>query len=126
LEPPLSVIRCCALYGCAIFVTLSSQARSEEIKLKCWDSSGRQTVDWTLDLEARRLVFGTPYQITALTDLYVTAVFLNTQSVGGEVLVLNRVTGDYKRASIFMTGPDPDASVLRESTHTGKCSRQQF
>ena len=84
------------------------------------------------------------YTITDITDEYITGI--NTahdaypsfhpvspaQLVGGEVLVLDRVSGVYKRAwvGLFCKYPPPHceggSTVLRADTTTGKCMRSMF
>jgi hypothetical protein len=79
--------------------------------------------------------------MTDITDEYVTAIhtehdFLggirSTNPVGGEVLVLTRFTGVYKRAwvGLFCKYPPPHSeggsTVLRADTATGTCMRPIF
>jgi len=103
-------------------------ATAGPIVLKCWTSDGTQLPDWTLDIENRELKFGqVGYGINALNDTYVTA-FNSRLDVGGEVIVLNRATGEYRRAGVAMlcTNDSCSSTVLRQWANSGRCQRQQF
>jgi len=112
----------------AIITAAVPFAQAAPVVLKCWTSDGTQLPDWTLDIENRELKFGqVGYGINALNDTYVTA-FNSRLDVGGEVIVLNRATGEYRRAGVAMlcTNDSCSSTVLRQWANSGRCQRQQF
>jgi hypothetical protein len=99
----------------------------------------------TVDLDQKTVSWGVElYIITDITDEYITAMHndhellggtRSANTVGGEVFVLNRLTGVYKRAWVGLfckycpTPPNEKedrSTVLRADTHTGKCMRPMF
>lgn len=101
--------------------------------LKCTVSDGRPVADLTVDLDALIMTWGgTRYVITDVTDRYISGMKTARDAVppvGGEVWVLDRVTGEYKKAVIGMFYNDatyPSAPVLQAFTTSGKCVRPMF
>ena len=114
----------------------SAGANAAPVTFKCFDSSGVPTVDLVVDVEKRTMNWGPAarYRIRAVDDAYITAYEDNpSSSVGGEVWVLNRNSGEYLRASVFVGFTEAqverwkkDRSVtgtLTASTYRGKCNR---
>jgi hypothetical protein len=98
------------------------------ITLKCTTSNGEPAADLKVDIANHRMSWDAlNYKITHVTDRYITAIdtkLLNT-NVGGEVWVLDRVNGKYKRALVVMGCPDPmcpNGPRLAALTYVGRCS----
>jgi hypothetical protein len=103
-------------------------AHSAPLILKCTDSSGQPVADLQVDLAGREMRWSIlRYRITQLSDRYISALQLTAPSdVGGEVWVLDRVTGRYTRASVAVlatgfSGNQPVNPRLEASTYTGTC-----
>jgi hypothetical protein len=108
-----------ALFACT--------ANAAPITLKCTDSSGQPAADLFVDSAAGVMRWGViPYRITHQNDRYISAVQSTTNNVGGEIWVLDRVTGQYTRASVAMlatrfAGATPLDPHLEASTYSGTC-----
>jgi hypothetical protein len=113
--------------------------------LKCTTVEGYPRTELTVDLDQKTVSWGMElYTITDITEEYITAIhneheFLGSirsvNPVGGEVFVLNRLAGVYKRAWVGLfckycpTPPNEKtdrSTVLRADTATGKCIRPLF
>jgi hypothetical protein len=75
--------------------------------LKCnavWDGPIFQTL--TVDLEGKWMRFGEygKYKIISVTNRYITGLEDKDNGVGGEIWVLDRDTGEYWRAAVFLDG----------------------
>src|SRR5712675_3405416 len=82
-------------------------AMAKPYVLKCTTSDGQLSAELTIDLDQRVMTWGkTPsYIIIKITDRYITAIEnqnVITTDVGDEIWVLDRVSGEYKRATIGM------------------------
>lgn len=100
------------------------------VTLSCVTSDGASASDLIINLEAKEFKWGVIYDITHQNDNYITAYQRNYgTSVGGEILVFNRHTGDYIRASVSMfftpsKGEKPEDSKLRAFTYSGRCLKK--
>ena len=98
--------------------------------LKCTDSGGSPVADLYVDLANRMLTWGPyRYRIHSADERYISAYQETAGSVGGEIWVLNRATGDYLRAGVGIFWLTPDAmktqpGKLNANTYSGKCTRQ--
>ena len=105
------------------------EVAAEPITLKCFDSSGLATVDLSIDLDTKIITWGvTTYYITGVTDTYISA-YEETDAVGGEVWVINRITGDYKRATVgifYSSAQARDGGAFKALIYSSRCSKQQF
>lgn len=115
----------------AVLLSISSSiAAADEIMLKCRTATGQEAVDLRIDLASNRMDWGgTAYTITKVTDNYLTAIQNPEHTrVGGEVWVLDRVTGAYKRASVYMRCSDESciSSELSIGSYEGTCREQMF
>ena len=98
------------------------------LALKCVDESGVPVVDLQVDLAARQLRWGlNRYRITQQDERYISAVELvESGRVGGEIWVLDRITGQYTRAVVailssrFSSGRPIDPK-LKAVTYSGVC-----
>jgi len=101
------------------------------VTFKCTTAEGVPAADIVVDIENRTLVWGSheKYTIHAADDRYISAYLKNQGQVGGEVWVLNRITGEYLLASVFVGWKSPEAirrkdpGRLTANTYSGKCSR---
>ena len=98
--------------------------------LKCTAEKGEPVADLTVDLETKVMLWGgTRYRITTETDRFITGMAAHEDSVppvGGEVWVLDRVSGQYKRAIVGMyyrDGTPPAGPFWEASTVSGRCVR---
>ena len=111
-----------------IALALPVVAYAKPITLKCTTSKGEPAAD----LEAGHMKWGTTnYTIINKSDRYISA-YLNTQpdEIGGEIWVLDRISGSYKRASVamLMKGEEysPESAVLEATTYYGRCNAPQL
>ena len=97
--------------------------------LKCTSSDGEPAADLIVDLDNMVMRWGLRYNITKAGDRYITAIRdekFATSEAGGDIVVLDRVTGAYKHASIGMscnndscrTGTHLDAGI-----YSGICKK---
>jgi hypothetical protein len=135
-------IRIQGLVAATVFLSLTS-ATAEPYALKCTLEGDKNATDpninVTVDLDHKVLTFGAiEYTITHITDRYITALinlpdFFN-KIVGAQIFVLDRVTGNYKIASVSMicdpptTGEDvrkycQNRAHLDAMTSSGRCMR---
>jgi SLT domain-containing protein len=125
------------LIALTILMILSLPVAAEEVVLKCTTSEGHPTEDLRLDIENRKMVWGyreysSKYDIYHVDDTYISAYEKprNQHQVNGDVWVINRITGEYRRASagIFYTKEDTafKNGVLGTNTYSGTCGKQQF
>jgi hypothetical protein len=115
-------------FGCALLLLLATDAEANPIALKCTTSSGLPAADLVVDLEAKQMTWAaSTYRITDISERYISA-YLETPPnyVGGEVWVLDRISGDYKRAAIAMflrSKNSPLSSAkLGAAVNTGRCN----
>ena len=128
------------LLGAALLAAMiSSSAIGTPVRLTCVsiDPPGDYKIKIEVDLENRRIKYGDLFMdIVRLDDRYVTAINRPDDilyQVGGELLVLDRITGELQRAAIWagwITGVDPDSkkklsSPARITTKafTAQCSK---
>lgn len=116
------------LITACLAVLLISTAQAERTSLTCRPVSPAADVKvpMEIDLDERWLKFGEHpvYDIVQVNDSYLTAVQRKTgdKNVGGEVLVLNRLTGEVKRASVFLAATPEIIANLKNHKfgHEGK------
>jgi len=85
--------------------TISESVIAAPTVLSCipTDPSSGERLALEVDIENHWITFGdSTYDIVQLDDRYITAIDRRTgeSQAGAEVLVLNRITGDLKRASV--------------------------
>jgi hypothetical protein len=115
--------------GSSLMAALAAPASAANpVTLKCTTSNGEPAADLKVDIANHRMSWDAlNYKITHVTDRYITAIdtkLLNA-NVGGEVWVLDRVNGKYKRALVVMGCPDPtcpNGPRLAALTYVGRCS----
>lgn len=117
----------------AALLATCSPAFAEGITLGCSTSRGEPTPDLHVDLGAKTVSWGIlSYRITSITDRYISAYSVGSPTeVGGESWVLDRVSGDYKRAAVAIlytqfVGSVPVNPTLEANTYTGKCTPKLF
>ena len=112
-----------------LFMIVGS-AFAESVVLKCTTSDGRDTVDLTIDLKKKELRWGpTKYFIININDKYISAYKRTEDIVGGEIWVIDRRSGEYKRGLVgimFSEGENPEQARLKAITSSGQCVKQQF
>src|SRR5580704_16307129 len=121
-----------ALVASSLIAALAVPASAATpLTLKCTTSNGEPAADLKVDIANHRMSWDAlNYKITHVTSRYITAIdtkLLNT-NVGGEVWVLDRVNGKYKRALVVMGCPDPtcpNGPRLAALTYVGRCSQRK-
>lgn len=100
---------------------------AKPVTLKCTTSTGEQAADLIVDVAAKRMTWGVrKYTIIQQNDRYISA-YLNSapDEVGGEIWVLDRVNGTYKRGSVAMlissTAGAPERAALGATIYKGRC-----
>ena len=113
----------------------SVSAAAKPYVLKCTSSDGEPTADLTVDLDNMLMTWGWPrpnYIITKVKDRYITAIRderVISSEAGGEIYVLDRVTGAYKIASIGMYCNNDSCQTgthLGMGTYFGVCKKPMF
>ena len=115
---------------------------SAPVTFNCETSVGVKTDDLFVDFQNELIFWGdaiSKYEIVGLTEEYITAYKMPTETsgktmsldevVGGEVFVLNRVSGNYIRGSVNMVwvvGEKPGEAKLRGNVYRGKCIEQPY
>lgn len=118
---------CIVLVGQVLFV---QSLFAEPITLKCETDTGTAAADLIIDIDNRLMSWAhQKYDIFNITDKYISA-YLRSSDIGGEVWVIDRTTGMYKRGAVGIycaTDCSPeDSEVFLSQTYEGKCVRQQF
>jgi hypothetical protein len=117
------------LLGVMAVIGLSTSLSANSIILKCKDSSGVSTADLTIDVAKRKMFWGSmEYDIVGVDDTYISA-YQKPSGVGGEIWVINRISGVYKRGSVgiyFSEDQKPDEGSFEAQTYQGHCGKQQF
>ncbi len=116
------------IVGAALLAsTISDSAIGAPTQLNCvpTDPPSGERVALKVDIENRWITFGdSTYDIVHVDDRYITAIDRRTSEsqAGAEVLVLNRITGDLKSASVSvpMVWHTSGESVAR--TFVAQCS----
>lgn len=105
-----------------------SEAFAGAISLKCIDSSGQAAADLHVDLAEGELRWSiVRYRITQQSDRYISATQVTSpDEVGGEIWVLDRITGEYTRASVSILATEfsegrPVDPRLAAVTYSGVC-----
>lgn len=120
----MRVIRGAALLGALI----SNSAIAAQTQLSCVpiDSPSSESVALKVDIGNHWITFGdSAYNIVHLDDRYITAIDRRKSEsrAGAEVLVLNRITGDLKRASVEVPVVWHTSGESVARTFAAQCSR---
>lgn len=105
-------------------LVLPLRAADEPTKLKCVAEDGRPVADLIIDLVKKRMTLGVyNYTITNVTDKFISA-YQEDSDIGGETLVLDRVTGKYVRAFIGMLCDENGKNCSLEArVYRGVCTK---
>ena len=112
----------------SILFAVAAPTNAETIRLHCKASDGTPSADLLIDLPARRFKWGViNYEITNETDRYITGTQIDA-GIGGEIFVLDRVSGDVQRATVYMECTDQSCGTTKLTARTfyGKCGRSMF
>lgn len=118
----------------ALSLVLSSNAAfARQAVLKCHSDKGESLADITIDLEQKVMRLGDEqvFSTTIVTDQYITAIGSNetVPPAGGEVWVIDRSSGVFKRVGIGMfytdrhNGAPPEGPNLQTYLMSGRCNR---
>lgn len=119
----------------AFLVSLAAtqSAQAKPVTLKCTSSDGKPlAVDLIVDLAAGRMSWAAlqVYTIIHQNDTYISAYLNNDRArVGGEILVLNRITGIYKQGFVGIVWYDPKLhgpGTFIAETYEGRCTTPLF
>jgi len=109
---------------------VAGSACADPTVLKCVTSDGQDAADLRIDLERKTMQWGgSTYNIIHVTDKYISAYEKTADSVGGEVWVIDRRSGEYKRGCVgmfFGKGETAEQARLTANTFSGRCVKQQF
>jgi hypothetical protein len=119
-----------ALAGAMITATFAvGTARANAMVFKCnatWDGPITQTI--TVDLVERWMKWGqtgNPYKIISLNERYITGLQDEGEKPGGELWVMDRLSGEYWRAGVSLgrtaLTPEP-TEAMSSNTYHGKCT----
>lgn len=113
-----------------LIVFAAGHVYGQPVVLKCMTDTGQETVNLAIDLKSKTLKWGaTTYDIIGVTDNYISAYQRPFADVGGEIWVINRNTGYYKRGSVGMTFSEGETEAqarLTGDVYSGRCVKQQF
>ena len=111
-------------------VVATGSAWADSKVFKCVTEDGDPAVDISVDLENKVLNFGSlEYRIHHINSQFVSA-YMNpiNNAVGGEVLVFDRLNGEYHRATVFTVWPRPEdiqkkPGKLVSVNYKGRCNK---
>lgn len=103
-------------------------ASAEPVRLHC--ISEGKSVRIVIDIDAGHIQLGSAftYKIHRVTDKYITAKRIKSK-VGGEIMVINRFTGDYKRSSVSVPlseVSDKLSNIINTNIFSGNCKSKIF
>jgi len=115
-------------------VCFAFPAWAEPLTLKCTTDTGEPVSDLNIDLDAGKATWGQSpegkYEIVGVTDKYLTLQQTSRfDDIGGETWVLDRTTGDYERAAVYIAcvnlviNGKCSSEKLVARTFLGKCVR---
>lgn len=111
-----------------VALLLPSAATAGAVTLKCTDQSGQPVADLQVDVGAGEMRWSIiSYRITQQDERYISATEITeADRVGGEVWVLDRVTGQYTRAAVAILASQfaegrPIDPKLQASIYSGTC-----
>ncbi|MBK7115276.1 MAG: hypothetical protein IPM70_18315 [Proteobacteria bacterium] len=114
-----------------VSITIAQAAEASPITYKCEASNGEVVADFIVDIDKRQIRWGsyTRYNIQSASDRFISAYEDNGRAIGGEVLVLDRLTGDYTRVALHMTSTEEEMKrgepgQLTARKMTGRCEKQ--
>lgn len=107
-----------------LLLVVGTSAQAEPITLKCKTDTGEKAADLVVDFASNQLRWGpSTYTIFHKNDQYISAYEVPGNRVGGEVWVLDRVTGEYTRAAVLIfTDSEGRGAKLRPGTFKGHCN----
>jgi hypothetical protein len=110
---------------CVLLIPMVSIA--EPVVLKCHTSKNHEASDLVIDLSKKVMSWGsTIYRIHHFDDTYISA-YEEQYYLGGEVWVINRITGEYHRAAVgIFHNENEEQGKLKALTFSGFCKRTQF
>ena len=117
------------ILGAALLAAMISEtAVGAPIQWNCvpTDPPSSQHAALKVDVETHWMTVGdSTYDIVHMNDRYITAISRRTSEsqVGAEVLVLNRITGDLKSASVYVPLIWHTSGESVASTFVAQCSR---
>jgi hypothetical protein len=111
-----------------VLLLLANAATAAPVTLKCTDQSGQPAANLEVDVVATEMRWGvSQYRITQMDARYISGVQVTSpDEVGGEIWVLDRVSGQYTRAAVgilatqFKDGRPVDP-MLQAATYSGVC-----
>ena len=101
---------------------------AKPVLLSCTSSTGANP-RVEIDLDANTGMFGSiPYVVTSADGDLVTMTMRDKQSVGGEIFVIDRGTGEWRRVSIHIECLDSNcvAKQLDSVEQHGTCQKKLF
>ena len=113
------------------FVVISQPVSAEVIKLLCKYEGGTEfNIDLKIDLNKKVLEWArvlNSHEIVSVTESHITAIEFK-DPLGGEVLVLDRISGRYWRAMVanFCMGNGCEKTQVLSDTSDGVCKKQLF
>ncbi len=121
----------------AAFVISTTPVLAKPYVLKCtYDHDPEPLLDLIVDLDQMTMSWGMKspnYIINKITDRYITAVRNEkvwNSDVGGEVWVIDRFTGAFKRTDVGLfcnnSACKGGSTVLRAYAYSGKCASAMF
>jgi hypothetical protein len=112
------------------FFTLVSCLAQNEITLLCKTSDGTSmATPLVINFARNTAKWGTDYEILYKTDEWITLFERdNYNKIGGELAVINRLNGEYKRVAIsdFCTDATCKSKRVTNANYYGVCYQQKF
>lgn len=115
----------------AVLSVIALEAVADTSRLSCETVEGRDAENLLIDIENQTMSWGAfKYRITGVTSQYITAIAEQSDPVGGEVFVIDRVSGLYQRGAVYLAVTDPDNPERNREivarTFAGSCLPQKF
>ena len=115
-----------------LLLTATLTFAQSEVKLICKTSSGEAMATWIINFEKNTAKLGMHpelYDIAYKTDEWITMFQKDSYNqIGGEIAILNRLTGEYKRVAIsnFCTDMTCQSKRVSNAYYTGNCHQQKY
>src|SRR5581483_6954273 len=90
--------------ACTCILGIATCVSAVPVTFKCNAEGGTPVADLIVDLDARQMKWGrtATYVIHRTDEQYISAHEITPDRVGGEIWVLDRKTGEYNRATVFL------------------------
>jgi hypothetical protein len=118
-----------------VFTIFSTKSLAEPVVMNCFLDDGRDIGELTIDIDKEFMKWnrGTYYRIMYINDTYITGFTTSNYigSVGGEIWVVNRITGGFQRGYVGIYNSETrdkqnKPPTLQSGSAEGVCLKRQL